>query len=258
MLPALNPTSGVRGKPPLTDSLVFKKDPSRPGGGVFVAHTKPKDGEVDEHLPEGTIISGDGNEGETPAVAVLGGGSGDNLAASSVSPSGYPAWSSASSARRSGQGQQPPQPQVPSQQQPEQMQQDAPMVQYPHSDGSFSNVNPVLNDPSLPGNVQVMNVLDVPQASNTLEQFAIADTAFMEGIPTSMFEWSEWHRRLSLCRFTVADDHYPCRPMGPLLLSFCTTAASVSTTAGAAERRRYAKCVLATNAELSTTIPLSE
>ena len=65
------------------------------------------------------------------------------------------------------------------------------MVQYTQSDGTFSNVNPVLNDPSLPGNVQVMNVLDVPQASNTLEQFAMADTAFMEGIPNSMFEWSE-------------------------------------------------------------------
>ena len=72
MLPALNPTSGVRGKPPLTDSLVFTKDPSRPGGGVFVAHTRPKDGEVDENLPEGTIISGDGNEGEAPAAAVAG------------------------------------------------------------------------------------------------------------------------------------------------------------------------------------------
>ncbi|KZT71287.1 hypothetical protein DAEQUDRAFT_123587 [Daedalea quercina L-15889] len=159
--PALNPTGGVRGKPSLTERLIFKKDPSRPGGGVFVAHSKPKEGEVDEHLPEGTIISGDGNEAES-----------------------------------SGQGQQRhPQSQVPSQQQSqsqEQMPQDTPTVQYPQSDGSYSNVNPVLNDPSLPGNVQVMNVLDVPQASNTLEQFAIADTAFMEGIPNSMFEWNQW------------------------------------------------------------------
>ena len=255
MLPALNPTSGVRGKPPLTDSLVFKKDPSRPGGGVFVAHTKPKDGEVDETLPEGTIISGDGNEGEAPADAVSGSGPSNDLAASSVSSSGYPAWSSASVAESSGQGQQRPQPQVPSQQPAEQMQQDAPMVQYPQSDGSFSNVNPVLNDPSLPGNVQVMNVLDVPQASNTLEQFAMADTAFMEGIPNSMFEWSElqgighWHIN--------ANNYRPLRPMGPLLRSFRTAVAPVPATPATAERRRYAKC-LATSAELSATIPLSK
>jgi hypothetical protein len=42
-----------------------------------------------------------------------------------------------------------------------------------------------------PGNVQVMNVLDVPQASNTLEQFAMADTGFLEGIPGGMFDWGE-------------------------------------------------------------------
>ncbi|TFY67038.1 hypothetical protein EVJ58_g1874 [Rhodofomes roseus] len=192
-LPALNPTGGVKGKPPLTNSLVFKKDPSRPGGGVFVAHTKPKEGEVDEHLPEGTIISGDATEGEMPADAVSGVGASNDLAVSSVSSSGYPAWSSASVAGSSGQDrQQHQQPQVSSQRPQEQMQQDAPMVQYPQSDGSYSNVNPVLNDPSLPGNVQVMNVLDVPQASNTLEQLAMADTAFMEGIPNSMFEWNQW------------------------------------------------------------------
>lgn len=52
------------------------------------------------------------------------------------------------------------------------------------------NVNPALND-ATPGNVQVMNVLDVPQAPNTLEQFAIADTGFLEGIPGGMFDWGE-------------------------------------------------------------------
>jgi hypothetical protein len=44
---------------------------------------------------------------------------------------------------------------------------------------------------STPGNVQVMNVLDVPQAHNTLEQFALADNGFLEGIPGGMFDWGE-------------------------------------------------------------------
>lgn len=59
--------------------------------------------------------------------------------------------------------------------------------------GALPNVNPAMNEPmaSAPGNVQVMNVLDVPQASNTLEQFALADTGFLEGIPGGMFDWGE-------------------------------------------------------------------
>jgi hypothetical protein len=57
--------------------------------------------------------------------------------------------------------------------------------------GNFQNVNPAMNNvnATAPGNVQVMNVLDVPQASGTLEQFAMADTGFLEGIPGGMFDW---------------------------------------------------------------------
>ena len=36
--PDLNPTGGVKGKPPVV--LDFKQDPSRPGGGIFVAQRK--------------------------------------------------------------------------------------------------------------------------------------------------------------------------------------------------------------------------
>ena len=56
---------------------------------------------------------------------------------------------------------------------------------------AFPNVNPALNNVAnqTPGNVQVLNVLDVPQASNTLEQFAMADVGLLEGIPGGMFDW---------------------------------------------------------------------
>lgn len=40
-----------------------------------------------------------------------------------------------------------------------------------------------------PGNVQVLNVLDGPQASGMLEQFAMADVGLLEGIPGGMFDW---------------------------------------------------------------------
>ncbi|KAK7467298.1 hypothetical protein VKT23_004355 [Stygiomarasmius scandens] len=53
------------------------------------------------------------------------------------------------------------------------------------------NVNPAMNVQSVPNN-QVINILDTPQASNTLAEFAMADTGFLEGIPTSMFDWGQW------------------------------------------------------------------
>lgn len=60
---------------------------------------------------------------------------------------------------------------------------------------AFPNMNPALNNVTsqTPGNVQVLNVLDVPQASNTLEQFAMADVGLLEGIPGGMFDWGVYH-----------------------------------------------------------------
>ncbi|KAJ6525597.1 fungal-specific transcription factor domain-containing protein [Mycena capillaripes] len=56
--PVLNPTGGVKGKQPA--SLNYQPDPTRPGGGVFIAH---KDSQDDfEDLPAGTVIK-DGVEG---------------------------------------------------------------------------------------------------------------------------------------------------------------------------------------------------
>ena len=54
-------------------------------------------------------------------------------------------------------------------------------------------MNPAMNAPqgSVPGIVQVMNVLDGQQGGNTLQQFALADTGFLEGIPGTMFDWGE-------------------------------------------------------------------
>ena len=53
--PALNPTGGVKVKQPLR-GLQFKKDPTRPGGGVFVARDTTGSA-VDKNLPEGTIVN---------------------------------------------------------------------------------------------------------------------------------------------------------------------------------------------------------
>ena len=56
--------------------------------------------------------------------------------------------------------------------------------------GSFPNMNPALNNQmAAPENVQVMNVLDQSQTMNVLEQQAMADVGFLEGIPGAMFDW---------------------------------------------------------------------
>ncbi|KAJ7632756.1 fungal-specific transcription factor domain-containing protein [Roridomyces roridus] len=56
------------------------------------------------------------------------------------------------------------------------------------------NMNPAMNAASAAaaGAVQVMNVLDDPQASNTLAEHAMSDTNFLEGIPGTMFDWGQW------------------------------------------------------------------
>ncbi|KAF7305047.1 hypothetical protein MKEN_01219700 [Mycena kentingensis (nom. inval.)] len=56
-----------------------------------------------------------------------------------------------------------------------------------------ANMNPAMNSAGRnPGNVQVMNVLDVPQTSGNLDQFAMSDNTFLEGIPGGMFDWGQW------------------------------------------------------------------
>lgn len=61
------------------------------------------------------------------------------------------------------------------------------MVNFPQLTGNFTNMNPALN--GAPENVQVMNVLDQTQAGNALEQQALADVGFLDGIPGTMFDW---------------------------------------------------------------------
>jgi hypothetical protein len=83
---------------------------------------------------------------------------------------------------------------------------------------SFPNMNPAMNNvmAAAPGNVQVMNVLDEPQASNTLEQFAMADTGFLEGIPGGMFDWGKHYY---FRKFEIAHVVLTHRSMGHFLLA---------------------------------------
>ncbi|PCH37864.1 hypothetical protein WOLCODRAFT_66856 [Wolfiporia cocos MD-104 SS10] len=167
--PVLNPTGGVKPKPPL-GGLVFQKDPSRPGGGVFVAMSKPKEDQVKD-VPAGTIISGNREEGNGhagPSIRSL---------PSGASPTAHSPWPSGGSQQQ--------------QQMRAQHQHDASVAEHSQV-GGHSNVNPMMNDASGSGNVQVLNVLDGPQAPNTLEQAAMTHDGFLAGLPDGMFEWTQW------------------------------------------------------------------
>jgi len=57
------------------------------------------------------------------------------------------------------------------------------------------NVNPVLNEGGMHEceNVHVMNVLDsAPASTRALEQLALADNNWLDGIPGGMFDWGRW------------------------------------------------------------------
>lgn len=147
--PVLNPTGGVKGKRALI-GLEYKKDPSRPGGGFFVAHGEARSGDY-EGVPRGTIVTSSDDEAEAGVTE-----NSQRCGSSMVTITPLP------STRGDG--------------------------------ASFPNMNPVLNSVKrdTPSSVQVLNVLDVPQASNTLEQFAMADVGLLEGIPGGMFDWGQW------------------------------------------------------------------
>ena len=210
--PPLNPTGGVTLKKPA--DLDFKKDPTRPGGGVFILHGK---GDEFKDVPDGVVIStseeGKDSEGEvtSPATAV----------ASSIflhrtnhndpdSTHYLPSRSSLSSYR-------PPLPNsailpivnyagggivtpISAIRSPVGTNQSnvgsTPLVNLtplnPTGRGSnYNNVNPAMNyAQSAPGNVQLMNILDAAQGETNLADFAIADNGFLEGIPGGMFDWS--------------------------------------------------------------------
>lgn len=180
--PALNPTGGVTVKQPL-GGLVFRKDPTRPGGGVFIARDTTNEA-VDKHLPQGTIINERSAEGEALASSY------DYQRPNAM------AWTleGTSSQQHQQQQQHHSHPQHPQQQQGQSI------VNYAPLGANFPNVNPAMNTQGVgqqqhmaipPGHVQVLNLLDQPQGGNALEQLAIADAGFLEGMPSTIFDWGQ-------------------------------------------------------------------
>ncbi|KAJ7097796.1 fungal-specific transcription factor domain-containing protein [Mycena belliarum] len=188
--PALNPTGGVKGKRPA--ALDYKPDPTRPGGGVFVAH---KDAQGDfQDVPAGMVIT----EGE-------GQGEGRQLSPSAFAPPPEAGSTPASAPRRfmrSGNNAQHAAAADANRDASAPAPGGAAMVNLTPLTGSggrgaHSNVNPAMNvgvgaAGGGSGEIQVMNVLDGPQAVGALAEFQMTDFNFLEGIPGGMFDWGQW------------------------------------------------------------------
>jgi hypothetical protein len=145
--PALNPTTNVTSKkPPPLGGLSYERDPSRPGGGVFIAHGDVK-GAYTEMAPDLVIESNSDEDDEEGAP-------------------------SAGAAEQEGSE-----------------------AQSATTQDEKVNVNPVLNEGGMTGseNVRLMNLLDsAPASTRALEQFAMADNNWLDGIPGGMFDWGQW------------------------------------------------------------------
>ncbi|KAJ6623463.1 fungal-specific transcription factor domain-containing protein [Mycena sp. CBHHK59/15] len=155
-------------------SLNYQPDPSRPGRGVFIAHKDSQDDFKD--LPAGTVIKSTSDEDTEAGAAAT-----NNNNASATTPT------SSSMVN---------------------------LTPLTGGRGSHSNVNPAMNTTANPGQVQVMNVLDVPQASNTLQEFAMADTGLLEGIPGGMFDWGQWDTFFSRINSSASGEHNVGMPSG--------------------------------------------
>jgi hypothetical protein len=158
--PALNPTSNVsNNKPPPLGGLLYKNDASRPGGGVFVARGKTK-GAYPEVAPGVIIDSHSDDDDEGAVMSLLSKEDKLTRGADRALPAGAHG--------------------------------DEGGAQSPLAQDGNANVNPVLNEGGMPAreNVHVMNILDSAHASTrSLEELALADNNWLDGIPGGMFDW---------------------------------------------------------------------
>jgi len=220
-----NPTGGVKGKQPVI--LDYKQDPSRAGGGIFVAQSHVPEL---KDVPKGVVIRksevdtrDSKGEDASPAAASTAAALSVSLLSSNSNNDQVRAAFPSSRAASSAVSKTTRQRALP----PDAFEQSmftvtSPVLNYagsfvapPPSTGgpearvvsnpatmvkvtpltaagmsSKMNVNPVMNQTvSSSGNVQVMNVLDDVASGTSLVNFQMADDGFLEGLPGGMFDW---------------------------------------------------------------------
>ncbi|KAL0058564.1 hypothetical protein AAF712_014756 [Marasmius tenuissimus] len=176
--PALNPTGGVKNKDPM--DLDYKPDLNRPGGGVFVARGNTRQTDLKD-LPKGTVIGAGSDDEESEGKTLFNADDHNSKQAALLFSSFAPLLHQHSnvnhgptvSTHLGGTGS----PSVP-------------MVNFTPLGGG--NLNPAMNGESRPNN-QVINLLDNAQTNtNAIQEYAMADSGYLEGLPNGMFEWDQW------------------------------------------------------------------
>lgn len=182
--PALNPTPGAQGRKPL--DLDYQKDPSRPGGGIFVARGKARDGDYGD-FPAGTVIpslSDEESEGEVSAPTATYHANDRNRALLLSSMSSSSAFAPPLSTDLAG-----------TQSKAKGASGSSPSLvnftplggERRTTSGSTNNMNPAMNAQTVPS-TQIINPLDM---TGSLASVTDADIGFLEGIPGGMFDWGK-------------------------------------------------------------------
>ncbi|KAF8333946.1 fungal-specific transcription factor domain-containing protein [Cantharellus anzutake] len=175
-----NPTAGVESRNQEdADALVWKKDPSRPGGGLFIA-TQRAARALGSDIPTGTLVVPDPQNGEEAEIStelytneivynhptMANGGPVD---VASLTPPPGDSFVLVTTPLR------------------------------PVDDASApqTNVNPGMNSQNeVPRGVQVINMLDQYQHPTTMQssmqQYAAVNNGLLDGIPATMFEFDQW------------------------------------------------------------------
>ena len=217
----------MTGKQPI--GLEYKQDPTRPGGGVFVAHGEAKKREGDfRDVPEGVIIrsssddetEADDKQGVSSAPISDERGRDDRERASMMSSSAFAPPLPSDVGIMGGTSSRSPDPagdvrgssllqstrRNTLQMQPGETPRLGPssIVNFTPLSGAtggatqrnamLANVNPAMNTHALAEStqVQVMNPLDGQSgASGTLAELQTVDSGFLDGIPGGMFDWGK-------------------------------------------------------------------
>ncbi|KDQ18055.1 hypothetical protein BOTBODRAFT_155106 [Botryobasidium botryosum FD-172 SS1] len=181
----LNPTVGVNLRSFQNGNYQFRKDPSRPGGGIWVASEQIVQSHKD--VPKGTFLlqteledeekgKGESNSRQktdvemAPPAGEEGSKPGEASGILNIAPLGQ--------GLINGSG----------------------MVDHDGASGEIgsggmplsANVNPSIAEARMQPGVQVLNTLDQPTSSVMFGQFAGAEHGLLDGIPGSMFDWDQW------------------------------------------------------------------
>jgi len=169
-----NPTAGVESRNSEdADAIAWKKDPSRPGGGLFIA-TQRTARALGEDIPSGTLVVPDPQPSEEDITTNV---YSKEMAISHPTANGNTSDFTSLT---------PPLGDnfIPI---------TTPFRPVDETAPQQINVNPAMNSQNeVPQEVHIINMLDQFQNPSTMQQDAAVNDGYLDGIPARMFEFDQW------------------------------------------------------------------